>query len=62
MIEKDSISPFLSGKAHKRSTRLHQLLTLAMEILHLNSYQLTLEEECVLEIDELKTFILSNEI
>ena len=33
-----------------------------MEILHLNPYQLTLEEECVLEIDELKTFILSSEI
>ena len=33
-----------------------------MEILHLNSYQLTLEEEDLLEIEELKTFILSNEI
>ena len=33
-----------------------------MEILHLNSYQLTLEEEGLLEIEELKTLILSNEI
>ena len=32
-----------------------------MEILHFNSYQPTLEEEGLLEIEELKAFILSNE-
>ena len=57
MIEKGSISSFLSGKAHKKSKRLHQILTLAMEILHLNSYQLILEEEGLLETEKLKTFI-----
>ena len=39
----------------------HQLLALAMETLHFNSYQPTLEEEGLLEIEELKAFILSNE-
>ena len=62
MIEKGSISSFLSEKAYKRSKRLHQLLALGMEILHLNSYQLTLEEEGLLEIEEMKMYILSNEI
>ena len=62
MIEKGSISSFLSEKAYKRSKRLHQLLALAIEILHLNSYQLTLEEEGLLEIEEMKMYILSNEI
>ena len=62
MIEKGSISLFLSGKTYKRSKRLHQLLALAMEILHLNSYQLTLEEEGLLEIEEMKMYILSNKI
>ena len=60
--EKGSISSFLSGKAYKRSECLRQLLALVMEILHLNSYQFTLEEVGLLEIEELKTFILSNEI
>ena len=32
-----------------------------MEILHFNSYQPILEEEGLLEIEELKAFILSNE-
>ena len=60
MIEKGSISSFLSGKAYKRSKRLHQLLALA--ILHFNSSQLTLEGECLLEIEDLKMCILPNEI
>ena len=33
-----------------------------MEIFHLNSYQLTLEEEGVLEIENLKIYIFTNEI
>ena len=33
-----------------------------MEILHLNSYQLTLEEEGLLETEEMKMYILSNKI
>ena len=62
MIEKGSISSFLSGEAYKRSKYFHQLLVLAMEIFHLNSYQLTLEEEGVLEIENLKIYIFTNEI
>ena len=62
LIEKGSISSFLSGKACKRSKRLHQLFALAMEILYLNSYQLTLEEEDLLKAKEMKMYILSNEI
>ena len=62
MIEKGSISSFLSGKAYKRSKRLHQRLALAMDILHFNSNQLTLEGECLLEIEDLKMCILPNEI
>ena len=62
MIEKGSISSFLSGKAYKRSKRLHQLLALAMDILHFNSSQLTLEGECLLEIEDLKMCVLPNEI
>ena len=62
MIEKGSISSFLSGNAYKRSKRLQQLLALAMKILNSNSYQLILEGEGLLEREELKTLILSNEI
>ena len=53
---------FFSGKAYKRSKRLHQLLALVMDILHFNSNQLTLEGECLLEIEDLKMCILPNEI
>ena len=45
------------AQKHVGSLRLHYGKTL-----HLNSYQLSLEEEGLLEIEVLKTFILSNEI
>jgi len=51
LIEKRSLPSFLSGKAYKRSKRLHQILALAMEILH--SFQLTLEEEDLMANEEL---------
>ena len=37
-------------------------MALAMDILHFNSNQLTLEGECLLEIEDLKMCILPNEI
>ena len=62
LIEQGSLPSFLSGKAYKRSKRLHQLLALAMEILHFNSFQLTLEEEDLVANEELKSSLSSKEL
>ena len=51
IIENGSLTYFLSGKSYKRSKRIHQLLALAMEIQHLNSFKLSLQE------DDLEKFV-----
>ena len=38
IIEKGSLKSFISGKGYKRTKRAHQLLALAMEILHFQSF------------------------
>ena len=38
IIEKESLKSFISGKGYKRTKRAHQLLALAMEILHFQSF------------------------
>lgn len=59
IIEKGYLTSFLSGKGYKRSKRVHQLLALAMEILHFEAFQLSLEEE-LLVTEDLKTYLVSN--
>ena len=44
VIENGSLTSFLLGKSYKRSKRIHQLLALAMEIQHFNSFKLSLQE------------------
>ena len=51
IIENGSLTSFLLGKSYKRSKRIHQLLALAMEIQHCNSFKLSLQEFISLEDD-----------
>ena len=44
IIENGSLTSFLLGKSYIRSKRIHQLLALAMEIQHFNSFKLSLKE------------------
>ena len=39
VIEKGSLKSFISGKRYKRTKRAQQLLPLAMEVLHFQSFQ-----------------------
>ena len=51
IIENGSLTSFLLGKSYKRSEGTNQLLALAMEIQHFNSFKLFLQE------DDLERFI-----
>ena len=51
IIENGSLTSFLLGKSYKRSEGNNQLLALAMEIQHFNSFKLFLQE------DDLERFI-----
>ena len=51
IIENGSLTSFLLGKSYMRSKRTHQLLALAMEIQHFNSFKISLQE------DDLEKFI-----
>ena len=52
IIENGSVISFLLAKSYNRSKCIHQLLALAMEIQHFNSFKLPLQE------DDLEKFIL----
>ena len=45
IIENRSLTSFLLGKSYKKSKRIYQLLALAMEIEHFNSFKLSLQED-----------------
>ena len=45
IIENGSLTSFLSSKSYKRNKRIRQLLALAMEIQHFNSFKLSLQED-----------------
>ena len=45
IIENGSLTSFLLGKSYKRSKRIHQLLPLAMEVQHFNSFKLSSQED-----------------
>ena len=47
IIENGSLTSFLLGKSYKGSKRIHQLLALAVEIQHFNSFKLSLQEDNV---------------
>ena len=49
VVEKGSLKSFLSGKGYKRSKRVHQLLALAMEILHFKSFLQTQQDMKIAE-------------
>ena len=53
IIKNGSLTSFLLSKSYKRSKRIHQLLALAMEIQHFNSFKLSLQgndlEKCSLD-------------
>ena len=51
IIENGSLTSFLSSKSYKRNKRIRQLLALAMEIQHFNSFKLSLQE------DDLEKFV-----
>ena len=51
IVENGSLTSFLLDKSYKRSKRIHQLLALAVEIQHFNSFKLSLQE------DDLEKFI-----
>jgi hypothetical protein len=57
IIEKGSLTSFLSGKSYKRCKRIHQLLALAMELEDFNSFQLSLEEEDLEKTESLRSFL-----
>ena len=54
IIENGSLTSFLLGKGYKRSRRIHQLLALAMEIQHFNSFKLSLQEDDLEELVSLE--------
>ena len=47
IIKNGSLTSFLLGKSYKGSKRIHQLLALAVEIQHFNSFKLSLQEDNV---------------
>ena len=47
IIENGSLTSFLLGKSYKVSKRIHQLLALAVEIQHFNSFKLSLQQDNV---------------
>ena len=61
LIEEGSLMSFLLGTNYKRCKRVHTLLALAMEILHFAAFQITLEEDDLLVIEDLKEFLTKSE-
>ena len=57
-VIKSSLTSFLSGKSYKRSKRIHQLLVLAMGVIHFKFFQ-TLDEDNLLATEELQGFIVT---
>ena len=57
LIEEGSLVSFLLATHYKRCKRVHTLLALAMEILHFAAFQVTLEENDLLVVEQLREFL-----